>query len=1433
MNRRPFSIAPAARLSALFTLVVALGGIAFASPAGAATTEIDDGSLSWGVRESWRNYAGNGTVTEGATVNPDGTYDFPVSSGSFDDETETTILEFDGRVQWRSYPDFLGPGKWGLDTTFTDLRLEIGPTAQVLKGTHIGYLRSDPGGTLHVDEDVVLAKLRIETATTSFDAGTSSWSGIAALAGSGFSLYPEGTVIDPLSFEYSGPGGVPDLGEHFEQPGQVVLEPEGRWVTTKTALSQTQQARDVFARGSAGVVHIAEAHAIGTAAGTVTIAAHDPVTLAPIGTPLTVTYEKNQGQYFKFGFDAETDTFYYVTGRDGAGFNEQTVRLARWNPTTEGYDQEVIGKLTNSTGNIVGSVVWNPVREEVGIVATTLSSSGFNHIADLYTFRESAGSWESDQRPIVVPEAGPLTGLTAKLPSFFGTVSQLDRHSLAVARDGSYIQAPGSAVVTVGSGEKVPIPAMRIEPAWEASPEVTLLWETQLPEIPDSTYFAWAATSVGADGSVLLNGVGSRVERYVRVDIDENDDVVVDPIVEAPQGQLESGNSFADSMASDPVRGWEWATDRRDPDGYVLNTLVDDELVSRFAYPEFVSPTYGFPAIDVGHDSAVYLPIKDKTTERYGYQRLAIAGVMPGFDAQPQSAQVLLGVDEASEPASFTSTVSGGEPAVERQWQVRQAGESSFVDLAGETGATLTVDAGRAMNGNRYRAVYSNQVGRVASEEATLTVEYAPVPVSQPKSAAVTEGADAVFLVSADGNPEPTVQWQRRIDGYWYDIAPDDENFLVNGPSLTVLDTNVEQSGSMFRARLTNAAGTVKSSEARLTVTPKVTIPAEGLDLEDVSLEWTGSAEMQKVPFSGGSNFFSAGTSDGEEATYDAFADNAAVYQVSSTGVETLAGWATRADHVSNGGEQLVRLYGGDARIEPDGSTIVQWDGSWSVNFYGGLVPFTLSDPELVVEADGTGALSAEMSGCESSQVNPNECTPFAPVPDVTVATFSGAEIDPAGTVEIAPDYGGVEVDVPVPFVQQNRTAAGWGAWPQSFVDFQVKTGLSSHWYSSGGAFDPDKPPSPFAVDFSGEGLPAEPEPKPEPKAADAGPKAPASDGPTGEPALISAAGKSQPLGRKRVAKVARLACPADGFCAVIVPRRVKLRIARRAYRAKVIAPRILEAGDTAVVKVKLSRAALRKLGRRRAKGRLVVVVRSQSETTRRVIVLRVRKGGKGKRGKQGGGPVGVDGPSSGPISAEPPLLARPASAVDVSGVKVSWAPRDSWVRYASSGVAAGDGILLSNGAVGTNSTASPCPDRTSESDAQLPYSIEFAPQASWYDPASGVAGIYGQGSVTFRWAAHSIDLTASDPEIEINGASSRAIFRFSGSGGTAYPDQRASLVSLDLSGKPTVSGDGKTLAYDLMRATLTPDGVNVFAGFYNPPDNDEFGCVSVEFTLP
>lgn len=58
-------------------------------------------------------------------------------------------------------------------------------------------------------------------------------------------------------------------------------------------------------------------------------------------------------------------------------------------------------------------------------------------------------------------------------------------------------------------------------------------------------------------------------------------------------------------------------------------------------------------------------------------------------------------------------------------------------------------------------------------------------------------------------------------------------------------------------------------------------------------------------------------------------------------------------------------------------------------------------------------------------------------------------------------------------------------------------------------------------------------------------------------------------------------------------------------------------------------------------------------------------------------------------------------------------------------------------------------------------------------------------------------------------------------------------LLKLDASGRPTVTNEGKTLTYELMRGTLTESGEKVFAGFYAGPSNNRFRCVSASFTVP
>jgi len=80
------------------------------------------------------------------------------------------------------------------------------------------------------------------------------------------------------------------------------------------------------------------------------------------------------------------------------------------------------------------------------------------------------------------------------------------------------------------------------------------------------------------------------------------------------------------------------------------------------------------------------------------------------------------------------------------------------------------------------------------------------------------------------------------------------------------------------------------------------------------------------------------------------------------------------------------------------------------------------------------------------------------------LADITGAEVTDEG-LSVTPDYRGVEVTTES--TPQNRTAATWGSFPQSFIDFQQLTGQSSYWYSSGGSRDAAKPTTPLNVSYT------------------------------------------------------------------------------------------------------------------------------------------------------------------------------------------------------------------------------------------------------------------------------------------------------------------------------------------------------------------------------
>jgi hypothetical protein len=195
-----------------------------------------------------------------------------------------------------------------------------------------------------------------------------------------------------------------------------------------------------------------------------------------------------------------------------------------------------------------------------------------------------------------------------------------------------------------------------------------------------------------------------------------------------------------------------------------------------------------------------------------------IPATQPTVTQDPQPVTVT-----APATAVFTAAANGN-PAPTVRWQVSTDGGANFTDIPGATATTLSFATQASMNGNRYRAVFTNTGGFANSAGALLTVQFPPNVTQDPGAATVTAGTQAIFTAAASGNPAPTVKWQVSTDG--------GTNFTdVPGANTATLTFSAQgsQNGNRYRAVFTNIAGPATSASALLTVNkanPVLTWPA-------------------------------------------------------------------------------------------------------------------------------------------------------------------------------------------------------------------------------------------------------------------------------------------------------------------------------------------------------------------------------------------------------------------------------------------------------------------------------------------------------------------------------------------------------------------------------------------------------------------------------
>ncbi|MDT0344582.1 HtaA domain-containing protein [Streptomyces litchfieldiae] len=225
---RPRPIRRGALLLATATATVlsitSLAAPAFAEDTQAAPIGLVDGTLDWGVKESFRRYitgpiaGGSATTADGAETNQDGSYRFTGGTGTYDLTTHAVDTAFDGSVHFEGHHG-------ALDLKLSELRV-------VTEGTS-GSIVADVTVAGTTTEDVEFAALDLTgVAPGQGEGGAMVFAGIPATltAGgaeafefNGSPMYAEGTALDPATLTVS---PAPDDGEEPDpNPGDDEGDP--------------------------------------------------------------------------------------------------------------------------------------------------------------------------------------------------------------------------------------------------------------------------------------------------------------------------------------------------------------------------------------------------------------------------------------------------------------------------------------------------------------------------------------------------------------------------------------------------------------------------------------------------------------------------------------------------------------------------------------------------------------------------------------------------------------------------------------------------------------------------------------------------------------------------------------------------------------------------------------------------------------------------------------------------------------------------------------------------------------------------------------------------------------------------------------------------------------------------------------------------------
>ncbi|MCD1285644.1 MULTISPECIES: HtaA domain-containing protein [unclassified Brevibacterium] len=282
-----------------------------------------------------------------------------------------------------------------------------------------------------------------------------------------------------------------------------------------------------------------------------------------------------------------------------------------------------------------------------------------------------------------------------------------------------------------------------------------------------------------------------------------------------------------------------------------------------------------------------------------------------------------------------------------------------------------------------------------------------------------------------------------------------------------------------------------------------MTAPAFGAvdkTVDDAVFSWSVNDESTGGAYFGGCNFLVAGTAgDAGSSRIWTAADAGKVYPVDgdgnfvdgNTSIKKTTGDLSNFENrcVDGDGEKVngkvnaqaannhtgdhVEISNGSGTVDPESDNAsIQWEGSWTFSYYGGMTYWSISDPKLEVK-DGKGTITGTYSGFGADMDDPSIWKKLGTVEgDVVEIQKGSVDVTDEG-FEFTPDFLGVETDTAGRNPQTPKTAdneSWWGAMPQDWIDYNVETGQDSYWYTTAGAetsIQPRKKTNPVTVGYT------------------------------------------------------------------------------------------------------------------------------------------------------------------------------------------------------------------------------------------------------------------------------------------------------------------------------------------------------------------------------